>query len=43
MFNQGGVLEGPEDRNGATRIEPQKCGSCVRPSLLRPKLASGTA
>ena len=43
MFKAGGVLEGPEGRNGATRIEPRKCGWCERPSLLRPEMASGTA
>ena len=43
MFKAGGVLEGHEDRNGAARIDPRKCGRCARPSLLRPELATGTA
>ena len=43
MFRRGGILEGSEDKKSVTRIDPQKCGRCVQPGSLRPKLASATA
>ena len=43
MFRAGGVWVGHEDKESVTRIDAQKCGRCIRSSLLRPKLASETA
>jgi len=43
MFRAGGVWVGHEDKESVTRIDAQKCGRCVRSSLLRSKLASETA
>ena len=43
MFRAGEVLVGHEDKKSVTRTDAQKCGRCVRSSLLRSKLASETA
>ncbi len=43
MFRRDRALEGPEDKNSVSRIDPRKCGWYVQPVCLRPELASETA
>ena len=43
MFRRDRALEGPEDKNSVSRIDPRNCGWYVQPVSLRPELASETA